>query len=138
MFNQIRLILTGFVVAILFITAGTLVSSQIRSTGGTDKTQGDLLKRIATVENEVAQLKKEMAGAKLIVTGLDKGLTSLKEKHESHTHRISAGVVNFEAVSMSQKAGQNPHIPVIYPNQLKADQAKYGAAGFFTTAPIKN
>lgn len=67
MFNQIRLILTGFVVAILFITAGTLVSSQIRSTGGTDKTQGDLLKRIATLENEVAQLKKEMAGAKLLI-----------------------------------------------------------------------
>lgn len=54
MFNQIRLILTGFVVAILFIQAGIQVSSQIRSTGGTDKMQEELLKRIATLENEVA------------------------------------------------------------------------------------
>lgn len=94
-----------------------------------------LMSRIQELEKKVDQLQKEMAGSKLVVSGLDKSLTNLKNAHETHTHRLDVGLLSPSVVETAEKTGQNPLVLVTYQKQIMAMQP--GERGAYTTAPKK-
>ncbi|MEN9215428.1 MAG: hypothetical protein Q6J44_07140 [Gloeomargarita sp. DG02_4_bins_56] len=125
------LLFLGVMMGFLFFPA------QAQVTGRPTETEA-LIKRIQDLEKDVNQLQKEMAGAKLVVTGLDKSLGKLKSDFEGHSHRLHSTMASWDALEKTHKAGQNPHLPALYPNQLKAQQAEKGAVGFYTSPPLKS
>ncbi|QQS34359.1 MAG: hypothetical protein IPM50_07285 [Acidobacteriota bacterium] len=129
------LILVFAVTLTAFLSSSTSSSAQINNPSVLNPAMGNeaMMKRIQDLEKKVDQLQKEMAGAKLVVSGLDKNLTSLKSAHETHTHRMSASLSNWTTIEQANKSGQGPLIPVLYKNQYESQQ---GPKGIYTTAPV--
>lgn len=125
-------------VCLTFFSSSLSSSAQVAnpSVNNPAVSNDQLLKRIQELEKKVDQLQKEMAGAKLVTTGLDKSLTNLKSTFESHTHRLDVGLLAPSVADTAERTGQNPLLLVTYQKQIMAMPP--GERGAYTTAPKKN
>lgn len=107
------------------------VSSQVTVAPGAIKAaQAEVIeKRLTVLETENAQLKKELFALKFALTGLDKGVGTLRQEYAAHTHKIEA-LSSPAGVRKMEESGQSPLIPALNSNQYKT------AGGFFTGSPI--
>ncbi len=89
-----------------------------------------LLTQVQQLEQKIEQLQKEMAGAKLVVTGLDKSLTNLKSAYAAHTHKLVAASYTFDQYRIESANGKALYAPITTMDALKQNK------GFLTTPPI--
>ncbi len=91
----------------------------------------DTEKRLSALEADNLKLKKDVAGLKLLLVGLDKGVTTLKNNYEKHTHKLAAPVMTYSNFQAAQKNGFANILPYMTADSYKVN------GGFMTGGPIQ-
>jgi len=91
----------------------------------------DTEKRLSALEADNLKLKKDVAGLKLLLSGLDKGVTTLKNNYEKHTHKLVGPTMTYGNFQVAEKNGFANMLPYMTADQYKAN------GGFMTGGPIQ-
>jgi hypothetical protein len=95
-----------------------------------------LITKIEALEAENQELKKQLFTVKLLLTGLDKGVTDFKQQFANHTHRLQVVAINL-ALKCDASIGnctaepRNPGAYLFIPNGTGNPSAKLN-----TTPPL--
>jgi septal ring factor EnvC (AmiA/AmiB activator) len=128
--RKLGISLLGLFVLIGCVWISRTVSSQGTIAPGTVRmsNQAEIEKRLAALEADNAQLKKDVAGLKLMLGGLDKSVTKLSADYGKHTHRIQAA--SGEISQIQGDASKRPQLIYKTLAQMQTDK------GFFTSEPL--
>ncbi|MEZ5421514.1 MAG: hypothetical protein R2682_00290 [Pyrinomonadaceae bacterium] len=129
--------LTGVIVTLVFCTTFWLAettSSQVTVKPNAVRMASmpsDTEKRLSALEADNFKLKKDVAGLKLLLSGLDKGVTTLKNNYEKHTHKLAVPSMSYSNFQVAEKNGFANTLPYLTADQYKAN------GGFMTGGPIQ-